>query len=100
MFELIVLVEGKEPHKGGLRSSVREVEMTSESFIEEMPQLLKSITKSGLVHQIEDPESPFCGMLVELITIESVQGEDEGEDHYIDDDDDGDGDGDGDEESF
>jgi hypothetical protein len=52
-------------------------ETDAATLLQELPQMLRSMSGGGLVRQIEDPEHPLNGWEIEAITIERMDPEEE-----------------------
>jgi hypothetical protein len=72
MSEIHLMVTGRIPRGDHFNRTTKGFSGNRERAMIELKQLINSLSQSGIVNQIEDRESPFNGMLVDMIFISRV----------------------------
>lgn len=81
MSNLLIEVLGTDVNSGDRIKDT--VEMTPKEFMSHAKQIVNSLVRTGIVHEIEDPDNPFNGIIVDAVVIQN-------DDHPVFDDDDDD----------
>jgi len=72
MSEIHLMVTGRIPRGDHFNRTTKGFSGDKQRAMIELKQLLNSLSQLGIVNQIEDKESPFNGMLVDMVFISRV----------------------------
>lgn len=67
MAEIHFMVRGRKPKDGIFVHCTRTANFNHRQAVTEFRQLVNSMGQIGIVNQIEDRESPFNGMLIDMV---------------------------------